>query len=88
MMLNRYFIDLERQVRDMRDYLIGCIEADEDLVELGYNENEKFIDDVVEEYESNLKYIEDGYSEIDAKDDAIRTVADRWAEMNLIATEA
>ena len=23
----------------MRDYLIGCIEADEDLVELGYNEN-------------------------------------------------
>lgn len=87
-MLNRYFIDLERQVRDMRDYLIGCIEADEDLVEFGYNENEKFIDDVVEEYESNLKYIEDGYSEIDAKDDAIRTVADRWAEMNLIATEA
>lgn len=72
----------------MRDYLIGCIEADEDLAELGYNENEKFIDDVVEEYENNLKYVEDGYSEIDAKDDAIRTVADRWAEMNLIAIEA
>lgn len=72
----------------MRDYLIGCIETNEDLVELGYNENEKFIDDVVEEYESNLKYIEDGYSEIDTKDDAIRIVADRWAEMNLIAIEA
>ena len=33
----------------MRDYLIGCIEADEDLVELGYHENEKFINDVIEE---------------------------------------
>lgn len=43
----------------MRDYLIGCIEADEDLVELGYHENEKFINDVIEEYESNLKYVED-----------------------------
>lgn len=31
-----------------------------------------------------MKYVEDGYSEIDAKDDAIRTVADRWAEMNRI----
>lgn len=72
----------------MKDYLINCIEANEDLVELGYNENEKFIDDVVDEYESNLKYIEDGYSEIDAKDDAIRTVADGWAEMNRIAREA
>lgn len=60
----------------MRDYLIGCIEADENLVKLGYHENEKFIDDVVEEYESNLKYIEDGYSEINAKDDAIKAAAD------------
>lgn len=66
----------------MRDYLIGCIEADENLVKLGYHENEKFIDDVVEEYESNLKYIEDGYSEINAKDDAIKAAADRWAEIN------
>lgn len=66
----------------MRDYLIGCIEADEDLVKLGYHENEKFIDDVVEEYENNLKYIEDGYSEINAKDDAIKAAADRWAEIN------
>ena len=62
----------------MRDYLIGCIEADEDLVELGYHENEKFINDMIEEYESNLKYVE----EINAKDDAIKTVADRWTEMN------
>lgn len=68
----------------MRDYLIGYIAADEDLVKLGYHENEKFINDVIEEYESNLKYVEDGYSEIDAKDDAIRTVADRWVEMNRI----
>lgn len=66
----------------MRDYLIDCIESDEDLVKLGYHENEKFIDDVVEEYENNLKYIEDGYSEINAKDDAIKAAADRWAEMN------
>lgn len=66
----------------MRDYLIDCIESDEDLVKLGYHKNEKFIDDVVEEYESNLKYIEDGYSEINAKDDAIKTTADRWAKMN------
>ena len=66
----------------MRDYLIGCIEADEDLVKLGYHENEKFIDDVVEEYENNLKYIEDGYSEINAKDDAIKTAADKWAKIN------
>lgn len=64
----------------MRDYLIGCIEADEDLVELGYHENEKFINDVIEEYESNLKYVEDGYSEINAKDDAIKTVTDRWTK--------
>lgn len=67
----------------MRDYLIGCIESNEDLVALGYHENDKFINDVVEEYEHNLKYIEDGYSEIDAKDDAIRTVADKWAEMRV-----
>lgn len=71
-----------------RDYLIECVESDKDLVELGYHENEKFIDDVVEEYESNLKYVEAGYGEIDAKDDAIRTVSDRWAEMNRIAEEA
>ena len=70
------------EVRELRDYLIGCIEADEDLVELGYHENEKFINDVIEEYESNLKYVEDGYSEIDAKDEAIKTVAGRWTKMN------
>lgn len=68
----------------MRNYLIGCIGSDEDLVELEYHKNERFINDVVEEYEGNLKYIEEGYSEIDAKDDAIRTVANRW----LIASEA
>lgn len=83
---------LERKVKDMvremKDYLISCIESNEDLVELGYNENESFINDVIEEYESNLKYVEDGYSENDAIDDAIRIVADRWAEMNLIAIEA
>ena len=68
--------------KNIKDYLMGYIESDEDLVELGYHENEKFIDDVVEEYESNLKYIEDGYSEIDAKDDAIKTVTGRWKKLH------
>ena len=72
----------------MRDYLIGCIEADEDLVELGYNENEKFIDDVVEEYESNLKYIEDSYSEIDAKDDKIAYLTAKLNKADLAASQA
>lgn len=62
----------------LKDYLVGCIESDEDLVKLGYHENEKFINGVIEEYESNLKYVEDGYSEIDAKDDTIETVSKRW----------
>lgn len=76
------FIDEFERVKDenesLKDYLVGCIESDEDLVKLGYHENEKFINDVIEEYESNLKYVEDGYSEIDAKDDAIETVSKRW----------
>lgn len=72
----------------MINYLINCIETNEKLIELGYSENNKFIDDVVKEYENNLKYIEDGYSEIDAKDDAIRTVFDSWQEMNRIAEES
>lgn len=64
----------------MREYLIGCIETDEDLVELGYHENEEFINDVIAEYKRNLKYVEEEYSEVYAKDDAIKTVADRWAK--------
>lgn len=76
------FIDEYERVKDenerLRDYLIGCIESDEDLVELGYHENEKFINEVIEEYKDNLKYVEYEYSEIDAKDDAIETVSKRW----------
>lgn len=72
----------------MRNYLIGCIESNEELVGLGYSENNRFIDDVVEEYSVNLKYVEDDYSEIDAKDDAIKSVFERWNEMNRIAEEA
>ena len=34
--------------REMKDYLISCIGSNEDLVELGYNENESFIKDLGE----------------------------------------
>lgn len=67
--------------RETKDFLISCIESNEDLVELGYHENESFINDVAERYESNLEY---GYNETDAKDDAIRAAADFWAEINRI----
>lgn len=76
---------MERKIKDMtretKDFLISCIESNENLVELGYHENESFINDVAERYESNLEY---GYNETDAKDDAIRAAADFWAEMNRI----
>lgn len=64
----------------MREYLVGCIASNEDLVKLGYHKNEEFINDVIAEYKTNLKYVEEEYSEIDAKDDAIKTVTDRWAK--------
>lgn len=67
----------------MREYLIGCIASNEDLVELGYHENEEFINDVIAEYKTNLKYVEEEYSEIDAKDDAIKAVTDRWADYTM-----
>ena len=39
------FIDEFERVKDenesLKDYLVGCIESDEDLVKLGYHENEK-----------------------------------------------
>lgn len=74
--------------RETKDFLISCIESNENLVELGYHENESFINDVAERYESNLEYVDDEYSEIDAKDDAIRAAADFRAEMNRIARDA
>ena len=85
---NQNIVEKEILKSETRDYLISCIEADEDLYELGYHENESFINDVVERYESNLKYVDDEYSEIDAKDDAIRAAADFRAEMNRIARDA
>ena len=61
-----------------RKYIIGCLEADEDVVEVGLHENEDFINDVIDRYESNLDYVCDEYSEIDAKDEAIEEAFEEW----------
>lgn len=62
----------------IRRYIIGCLEADEDIVEAGLHENEDFVDDVIDRYESNLDCVCDEYSEINAKDDAIAEAFDEW----------
>lgn len=68
----------------IREYIVGCLETTEEIVELNYHENEAFINDVVARYEDNLKFTDDEYSEVDAKDDAIKSTLDFWNEMNMV----
>ena len=66
-----------------KEYLAGCIETNEECYENGYHENEAFVDGVYNRYIDNLDFIQAGeYSEIDAKDDAIRDELSFWNEMN------
>ena len=71
-------IDETEKPDRIREYIMGCLDTDDEAVECGYNVNERFIDDVVARFRELLNYVEEGYSEINAKDDAIEQVMDCW----------
>ena len=63
---------------EIKNYLKGNIKINESLLELDYCTNKKFIDEVTEEYKNNLNCVKNNYSREDAKEDAIKTVINRW----------
>ena len=65
-----------------KNYLKGCLETNEEIVALGYHKNENFVAEVVARYEDNLRNVNEEYSEVNAKDDAIELVFDFWKKMN------
>ena len=60
------------------NYITSCLKEHENIVEKGLHENEEFINEVIDAYESNLYGICDEYSEINAKDEAIEEVFEEW----------
>lgn len=64
------------------EYIAGNLKTWDEAVEYGYHENKAFIQDVVDRYVSNKKLIDDDYSEINAKDDAIEDTLRAWKERN------
>ena len=68
-----------------RDYIICCLEENEEVTDQNYQFNAAFINDVICRYESNLKFVDDEYTEAYAINDAIRDVLAAWAEMNTIS---
>lgn len=64
----------------IREYLMKHIESNEAATSHGYDKNESFVDEVMNRYLENLNYLEPGYAEFDARDEAIKAALEYWLE--------
>lgn len=63
-----------------REYILGCLAANEEVTEQNLHKDEKFVETVIDQYTHLLRYTSDEYSEINAKDDAIKYALAFWEE--------